>query len=91
MKSVLTAAGRPRVISEPFPHVVIENAFDDDLCMELLEQFPPLEVVAQGAELGSNTRFSLPAHLALIRQLTGEPPPRRRSRRAAAPRQAVSV
>ena len=65
MNSVLTAAGRPRVVSEPFPHVVIENAFDDDLCMELLEQFPPLEVVAQGAELGSNTRFSLPAHLAL--------------------------
>jgi glycosyltransferase involved in cell wall biosynthesis len=34
----------------------------------------------------------LPAHLALIRRLTGEPPvPRRRSRRAAATRQAVSA
>jgi hypothetical protein len=65
MNSVLTAAGRPQVVSDPFPHVVIENAFDDAVCMELLEQFPPLEVVAQGADLGSNTRFSLPAHLAL--------------------------
>ena len=34
----------------------------------------------------------LPAHLALIRRLTGEPPaPRRRSRRAAPTRQAVSA
>src|SRR4051794_19687927 len=65
MNSVLTAAGRPQVVSDPFPHVVIENAFDDELCAQLLEQFPPLEVVAQGTELGSNTRFSLPAHLAL--------------------------
>src|SRR6476660_9088754 len=64
MNSVLTGTGRERVVSEPFPHVVIENALDDDVCMELLEQFPPVEVVAEGADLGSNTRFSLPAHAA---------------------------
>jgi hypothetical protein len=64
MNSVLTGVGSERVVSEPFPHVVIENAIDDELCMELLNQFPPLEVVAQGADLGTNSRFSLPAHLA---------------------------
>jgi hypothetical protein len=64
MNTVLTGRGPEYVVSEPYPHVVIENAVDDELCLELLEQFPPLEVVAEGADLGSNSRFSLKAHLA---------------------------
>lgn len=63
MNSVLTGRGPENVVLEPFPHLVLEPALDDELCMELLDQFPPLEVVAEGAELGSNSRFSLKAHL----------------------------
>lgn len=63
MNSVLTGRGPDDVTLEPFPHLVLEPAVDDETSMQLLEQFPPLEVVAEGAELGSNSRFSLKAHL----------------------------
>jgi hypothetical protein len=64
VNTVLTGRGPEDVVLEPYPHIALENALDDQLCTELLEQFPPIEAVAQGADLGSNSRFSLKAHLA---------------------------
>jgi hypothetical protein len=65
MQSLLARATATDVKSEPFPHLVLENALDTELCRQLLDAFPSLETVAMGDELGSNKRFSMPALAAL--------------------------
>ncbi len=44
------------VVTAPFPHVVVENALDDETCRRLVRELPPLEVLTQGRPLGSNVR-----------------------------------
>ena len=53
------------ILETPHACIALEHAVDDELSSALLAEFPPLEVVAQGTELGSNKRFSLPAADAL--------------------------
>lgn len=48
-----------RVIDSPFPHIILEEAIDRDLCDALLNEMPLLEVLTQGAAPESNKRFTL--------------------------------
>ena len=59
--SVLQKVGRGDVVADPFPHVVVEDALPDELCQRLLQEFPPLDVVTEGASYSSNERFSYSA------------------------------
>jgi hypothetical protein len=45
---------------EPFPHVVVKNAIEDELCAELLREYPQQD--AFGGEGSSNKRLGLPAN-----------------------------
>jgi hypothetical protein len=63
MPTVLDKAKKEDVQSDPFPYLLIENAISDDLCEELIKEFPSDSVVARGSDLGDNLRFSLPAPL----------------------------
>ena len=60
--SVLSRASRCDVRTDPFPHVVVEEALDRDAYAALASSFPSAEIIAgSGARPGSNRRYSLPA------------------------------
>ena len=46
--SLLERIKRSDVRREPFPHILIENAFDDQLCSRLVRDFPPLASFTRG-------------------------------------------
>jgi hypothetical protein len=54
---LLARASSADISTDPFPHLVIRDAVAEDLYQELEATFPPLEVLAGGAELGSNRRI----------------------------------
>src|SRR5262249_26258679 len=62
--SLLAKATREAVAWEPFPHLVIRDALPADACAQLLDEMPPLDVLAEGRALGSNERVSYPCHSA---------------------------
>ncbi len=62
--SVLDKVTAADVVCEPFPHIVVPNALDDDVSRRLIAEFPPVDVVTEGQDPGSNLRFSYPAHKA---------------------------
>jgi hypothetical protein len=45
------------VIPEPFPHIVLRDAFDEELCNRLVAEFPPLESMVGGTPHDSNRRL----------------------------------
>lgn len=55
--SLLSNITPEQVIAEPFPHVVVENALDEQLCQQLIREFPPLETFTQGESVGSNQKI----------------------------------
>lgn len=59
MKSVLHKATLGDVATEPFPHLVVRDALEDEVYHELSDTFPPFEVIAGDADPGSNKRFDL--------------------------------
>ncbi len=61
MESVLSTVTRRDVVRNPFPHILLEGAIDEETCRRLVQEFPPLEVVTQGRPFRSNKRFSYPA------------------------------
>ena len=56
-KSLLAKATLADVKTSPFPHLVLTNVLPDELCLQLLKEFPPLSTVAKGKDLRSNRRF----------------------------------
>lgn len=60
--SVLAQASRARVISDPYPHLILEDALPDALCRALIDCYPPPEVVVAGPR--SNQRWSMPTSAA---------------------------
>lgn len=54
---VLTHATKEHVSTDPFPHLVIENAVSDDVLTELIHALPTHEAMAKGKPLGSNKHF----------------------------------
>jgi hypothetical protein len=61
MKSVLANVTKADVIAEPFPHVVIRDVYPEEMCLQLIEEYPSLETVAGGKDLSSNKRFNYTA------------------------------
>jgi hypothetical protein len=61
MYSVLQRASAKDVRLEPFPHLVIHNALPDDLCDELISNYPSLETLEARTDR-NNFRWSYSAH-----------------------------
>ena len=61
MESLVSRIKKSDVRTEPFPHIIVPNVLDEDLCSQLFSEFPPLETITQGVKYGSNQRFSLSA------------------------------
>lgn len=53
-----------KVETDPFPHVVIENALEENYYKRLLETRPKPHEILRGRELGPNQRLDLPTDLA---------------------------
>ena len=62
---VWSALSSGRLIDDPYPHLVVENALPRDIADVLLAEMPPLDVFTRGRPPGSNVRFALPSNLAL--------------------------
>lgn len=58
--SVLARARPGDVVCKPFPHLVLKDALDAELCARLLREFPPLPQLAGGRVPGSNRRVTYP-------------------------------
>lgn len=65
MRSILAKATPADVVAEPFPHLALHDALDEDLYEELARQFPPAEVLIDGRGLESNTYYHFNARRAL--------------------------
>jgi hypothetical protein len=63
--SVFDGVRSDRVTVTPYPHLVVQNAIDRQLCQELIRQFPPIEVFTRGRRYGDNVKLYYPAHRAL--------------------------
>ncbi len=65
MKSVLEKASAEHVQSEPFPHIVINGALDEDQYLEMERKYPSPEILIQdnprypGNDPANNKRFGL--------------------------------
>ena len=57
MKSVLQKASRRDIIDEPFPHIVIHDALEEDLYERLACEFPSSEIILDGREPLSNRNY----------------------------------
>lgn len=65
MQTLLANVRTSQVLTEPFPHVIVENLLPDDVYLRLASEYPSLEVITRDATLSSNQRFSLSAVQAL--------------------------
>ncbi len=61
MESLLSKLRKSDIRTDPFPHIIVENVFDESLCLQLFSEFPSLETITQGNTYGSNQRFSFSA------------------------------
>lgn len=59
--SILQRASKALIASEPFPHLVIEDALPRDYYDELEACYPDLDQVARDEDVGSNKHFFLSA------------------------------
>jgi hypothetical protein len=61
MLSVLKKAGSCDIVEEPFPHLVIRGALDDEVYRRLEETFPSSEILTQGRRLAGKERYGYSA------------------------------
>ena len=64
--NVLSSRSAADVSPEPYPHLVVEHAIDEDLCRSLTREFPPIDVFTNGRPVGDNVKFNYPAVRALV-------------------------
>jgi hypothetical protein len=65
VQSILSKVSKTDIISEPFPHIVIQNALDSDLYDQLSKEYPGSELLASNKNIVSNTRYQISAHEAI--------------------------
>jgi hypothetical protein len=65
VQTLLANVRASQVLTEPFPHVIVENLLPEDLYLRLASEYPSLEVITRDAALASNQRFSVSAVQAL--------------------------
>jgi hypothetical protein len=61
MKSILHGLGRGDVVREPFPHVVVDGALEDEVYSLLAGTFPSAEAIVAGRPVENNTPYRMPA------------------------------
>lgn len=59
--SLLANVSAEDVIAEPFPHLVVKNVLEDRLYRQLMEEYPSLEILADGRPYTSNSRLNCSA------------------------------
>ncbi|OKH21030.1 hypothetical protein [Chroogloeocystis siderophila] len=62
MNTLLSKVKASDVIAEPFPHIVIRDAIDEDLCAKLVADYPSIDTLIQSKDnqqstISSNVRF----------------------------------
>jgi len=63
MKSLLSKVKKSDIMTEPFPHIIVRDALDEDVYSHLVSEFPSINVISKGTEnqglnlSSSNTRF----------------------------------
>ena len=62
---IFASIDRAPLVNDPYPHLVIEDALPRAIADTLLAEMPPLNVLLQDQDPGSNIRFPLPSPLAL--------------------------
>jgi hypothetical protein len=55
--SLLTGISPDLVVRHPFPHLVVQDALDPELCDTLAREFPPLESFVKGRDLKENKKI----------------------------------
>jgi hypothetical protein len=60
MRTLLDTVQSSQVFTDPFPHIVITDVVEAELCAQLVEQFPAIDILAEGQPFTSNDRFSYP-------------------------------
>jgi hypothetical protein len=66
--SLVARVRKSDVLEDPFPHIVLRDALDSDLCDQLIVEFPSLEVISEGRHYKSNQRLNYRA-----RRAAGDP------------------
>jgi hypothetical protein len=59
--SVLRNATPARVVTDPYPFIVVDDALPDALCDALIAQYPALDILGVDPQQ-NNSRWSVPAH-----------------------------
>jgi hypothetical protein len=62
---IFAAIDRAPLVMDPYPHLVVEDALPRAIADTLLAEMPPLNVLLQDQDPGSNVRFPLPSPMAL--------------------------
>ncbi|PIG93907.1 2OG-Fe(II) oxygenase [Gloeocapsopsis sp. IPPAS B-1203] len=62
MRTLLSKVQASDVIAEPFPHIVVKDALDEDLCAKLMAEYPSIDTLKQSKDnvpttTSSNVRF----------------------------------
>jgi len=63
MKSLLSKVKPSDVITEPFPHIVVKDALEEEVCLKLASEWPSIGTLSKGVankegmDLSSNKRF----------------------------------
>ncbi|MES1021705.1 2OG-Fe(II) oxygenase [Gloeocapsa sp. BRSZ] len=58
MKTLLSKVQASDVIAEPFPHIVIKDALDEDLCAKLVAEYPSIDTLSQSEDNQPTTTSS---------------------------------
>jgi hypothetical protein len=61
MKSILHKVTRGDVVREPFEHVVVDDALEEDFYAQLMAAFPPAEAILEGRTIENNAPYRMPA------------------------------
>jgi hypothetical protein len=58
MKTLLDGIKASQVFTEPFPHIVITDTLEDQLCTQLINEFPAIQTLSKDKSFTTNERFS---------------------------------
>jgi hypothetical protein len=64
LESLVARVSKADVVEEPFPHVVVREPLDPNLCDRLIAEFPSLDVISEGRPHKSNQRLNYRARRA---------------------------
>jgi hypothetical protein len=62
MKTLLSKVKPSDVITEPFPHIIVKDALEEEVCLKLASEWPSIATLSKGVDnkgmdLSSNKRF----------------------------------